>query len=83
MNAASWIILALIVLWLAWIAKSRLFKSAAKRRGGCCDTGDADAGCACGGCAGCDACNESATRRNAVVPIVKEAPKGDNSHSAA
>ena len=85
MNAASWIILAVVVAWVAWTVKSRLFKSASKRRGGCCDIGDADAGkgCACGGCTGCDGCGEPATRRNAVLPIVKEAPKDDNSSSAA
>ena len=129
MNAASWVILAIIVVWCVWTVKSRLFKSARKRGGGCCGAGDADAGRTPGpgassaggagatgggvanlhasraggghagcdaanwrasgvggghaGCDGCTSCRESATRRNAVAPIVKELSKGDNPHSVA
>lgn len=91
MNLASWIILAIVVVALAFAVKATFFKGK-KSKGGCCSCGDGDAmpvkprglsaqeeaqlrGCS-GSCASCPAASGcSAVSKNAVLPIVKSLQK--------
>lgn len=75
MSIGSWILLLVIIVWAVIAIKVYFFGGFKKKKpgqkasiGACCDTGDED-------CAACDGCNEPATKRNAVAPVVKSVPK--------
>ena len=79
MNLASWIILGIVLAVLALAVKATFFRK--KRRGGCCDTGDAHdkrdddldlSGLMCSSdCGSCPACKGCASARNNLQPTYK------------
>lgn len=77
MSIGAWIVLLVIIAWAAIAIKVYFFGGFKKKKGqkasigACCDTGDEN-------CAACAGCNEPATRRNAVAPIVKDAPSASS-----
>lgn len=90
MNLASWVILALVVVALAFAVKATFFKGH-ESKGGCCSVGDREdvpskvrglsvqeaelLGCS-GSCASCPSAKGcSAVSKNAVMPIVKPVRK--------
>ena len=83
MNLASWIILGILIVVLAFAVRATFFKK--KPRGGCCDVGDRDARTAAQdagqqldyaslGCANCNGCG-AATTAGALKPVYKDAPR--------
>lgn len=74
MNVASWIILAVVIVWIGLAVRSALFGGSKKHscHGGCSDDEkyklpSACAGCSKGSCAGC-----SSAARDVPTPIIHE-----------
>ena len=79
-NLASWIILAVVAIWIIAAVKIAFFGGFGKKkkRGGCCDVGDIDESykidSACSACkmSSCAGCANSATNKNGLVPTIRE-----------
>lgn len=79
MNLASWIILAIVALWIFAAVKIAFFGGFRKEKsGGCCDVGDVEDDfkieLACSGCSktDCGGCASSAASKNALTPTIRE-----------